>query len=95
MKTSIYRLVRVEKNGEAEEKSMFYLSAESLNEALAKEIEYFENIGYTTEDYQHHKWEERRMVDGWKTVTHVKTLTRVDIWGVSKFHIGYTTYEAQ
>jgi len=93
--TEIYRVVVIEPNYEAITRGTFCLTAESLNQAIAKEIETYESIGYTTEDYQLHKWAERHLAEGWRTVTHLKTLTRVTDFGIKKLHIGYTTYQAQ
>lgn len=92
--TKIYRVVVIENNNEAIVRGTFCLTGESLMAAIAKEIETYESIGYNTEDYQLHKWAERHLPEGWRTVTHLKTLTRVDEWGIRKMHIGYTTYEA-
>ena len=88
-------MVIVESNNNAIARGTFYLSAESLNVAIAKEIKEYEEMGYTTEDYQLHKWAERCLPEGWRTVTHIKTMTKVTEWGILKHHIGYTTYQAQ
>ena len=93
--TKIYRVVVIEPNNEAHTRGIFCLTGESLNAAIAEEIESYEKMGYTSEDYQLHKWAERHLDEGWKTVTHVKTLTRVDEWGIRKLHVGYVTYQAQ
>lgn len=93
--TNIYRVVIVESNNEAIARGTFCLTTESLNVAITKEIEDYEKMGYTSEDYNLHKWAERHMAEGWRTVTHIKTLTKVTEWGIQKMHIGYTTYQAQ